>query len=359
MENTTSFRIWLDDLQLDHPLVIAGPCSAESEEQIMTIARSLKNTDVSFFRAGTWKPRTRPGGFEGLGEIALPWLQNVKKETGLKTAVEVANTAHIETALRADVDLLWIGARTSVNPFAVQEIADCLKGTDKIVLIKNPINPDLALWLGGVERLYRAGISNLGVIHRGFSSYKKTQYRNVPQWQIPIALKQQYPNLPIINDPSHICGNRKGIQEVSQIALDLNFEGLMIETHHNPDKAWSDAAQQITPTRLVELMKDLKVKRSSIEGKASEDLERLRKEIDLIDQHILDTLLERMEVVRKIGAIKKQEQITVLQDKRWGAILNKVVDLATEKGLDVTAVETIFKTIHQASINIQEGIING
>lgn len=358
MENTKTFRDWLDQMQLDHPLVIAGPCSAESEEQVMSIANGLKNTDVSFFRAGIWKPRTRPGGFEGLGEIALPWMQNVKAETGLKTATEVANTAHIEAALKADIDLLWVGARTSVNPFAVQEIADALKGTDKVVLIKNPINPDLPLWLGGIERLYRAGINNLGVIHRGFSSYKKTDYRNVPQWQIPIALKQQYPYLPIINDPSHICGNRTGIQEISQTALNLNFEGLMIETHHNPDKAWSDAAQQITPETLIKLMKDLQVKKPNVEGKAKEALENLREEIDVIDRHILDTLKERMDVVEKIGSLKKQERITVLQDKRWGNILEKVKTLAVQKKIDPNVAESIFKLIHQASIDLQEKIVN-
>lgn len=358
MENSTSFRTWLDDLQLDHPLVIAGPCSAESEDQIMTIANALKDTDVSFFRAGVWKPRTRPGGFEGLGELALPWLQKVKKETGLKVATEVANVAHIEAALKADIDLLWIGARTAVNPFAVQEVADALEGTEKIVLIKNPINPDLALWLGGVERLHLAGIKNLGVVHRGFSSYKKTEYRNVPQWQIPIALKQRYPDLPIINDPSHICGNRHGIQGVAQTSLDLDFEGLMIETHHDPDEAWSDAAQQITPATIIQLMEDLKVKTPTVEGDASRELEDYRKEIDVIDNHILDSLVERMEVVRNIGAFKKRHRMTVLQDKRWGSILKKVVDLADEKGLDAQAVEIMFKAIHQASINIQEEIVN-
>ena len=359
MENTKEFRTWLDDMQLDHPLVIAGPCSAETEEQVLKIAHELKNTDATVFRAGVWKPRTRPGGFEGIGAIALPWLQRVRKETGMKIAVEVANLAHVKLALEADVDILWIGARTSVNPFAVQEIADALNGTDKIVLIKNPINPDLALWLGGVERLYTANIKNLGVIHRGFSSYKKTSYRNVPQWQLPIALKQRFPDLPIINDPSHICGNRTGIQEISQIALDLNFEGLMIETHVDPDNAWSDAAQQITPERLVEIMEDLKVREPKAEGKALDQLKELRAEIDVIDNHILDTLAERMKVVEQIGEVKKAENISILQDDRWAAILETVKKEAAVRGLSDAFVESVFKAIHQESINHQETIVSG
>ena len=358
MENTKEFRTWLDDMQLDHPLVIAGPCSAETEEQVLKIAHELKDTDATVFRAGVWKPRTRPGGFEGVGALALPWLQRVKKETGMLVAVEVANLAHVQLALEADVDILWLGARTTVNPFAVQEIADALEGTDKIVLIKNPINPDLALWLGGVERLYKANIKKLGVIHRGFSSYKKTKYRNVPQWQLPIALKQQYPDLPIINDPSHICGNRTGIQEISQIALDLNFEGLMIETHVTPDDAWSDAAQQITPDRLVAIMNDLKVREPKAEGEALDQLLGLRAEIDVIDNHILDTLSERMKVVEQIGEVKKDKNISILQDDRWAAILESVKKEGAARGLSDAFVEAIFKSIHQESINHQETIVS-
>jgi chorismate mutase len=357
MENTKEFRTWLDDMQLNHPLVIAGPCSAETEEQVLKIAHELKDTDATVFRAGVWKPRTRPGGFEGVGAVALPWLQRVRKETGMKIAVEVANLAHVKLALEADVDILWLGARTTVNPFAVQEIADALNGTDKIVLVKNPINPDLALWLGGVERLYTANIKKLGVIHRGFSSYKKTSYRNVPQWQLPIALKQRFPDLPIINDPSHICGNRTGIQEISQIAL--NFEGLMIETHVDPDNAWSDAAQQITPERLVEIMSDLKVREPKAEGEALDQLTGLRAEIDVIDKHILDTLAERMKVVEQIGAIKKADNISILQDSRWAAILESVKKEGNVRGLSESFVESIFKAIHQESINHQETIVSG
>ncbi len=358
MENTKEFRTWLDDMQLDHPLVIAGPCSAETEEQVLKIAHELKDTYATVFRAGVWKPRTRPGGFEGVGAVALPWLQRVKKETGMMIAVEVANLAHVKLALEADVDILWLGARTTVNPFAVQEIADALNGTDKIVLVKNPINPDLALWLGGVERLYTANIKKLGVIHRGFSSYKKTSYRNVPQWQLPIALKQKFPDLPIINDPSHICGNRTGIENISQIALDLNFEGLMIETHTTPDNAWSDAAQQITPERLVEIMDTLKVRERKAKGATLDKLKGLRAEIDVVDNHILDTLAERMKIVESIGAVKKEKNIAILQDDRWAAILDSVKKEGATRGLSESFVESIFKAIHQESINNQETIVS-
>lgn len=359
MENTKEFRTWLDKMELNHPLVIAGPCSAETEEQVLKIAHELKNTDATVFRAGVWKPRTRPGGFEGVGAVALPWLQRVKKETGMLVAVEVANLAHVKLALEADIDILWIGARTTVNPFAIQEIADALNGTDKIILVKNPINPDLALWLGGVERLYTANIKNLGVIHRGFSSYQKTKYRNVPQWQLPIALKQQFPDLPIINDPSHICGNRTGIKEISQIALDLNFDGLMIETHIDPDNAWSDAAQQVTPARLVEIMDELKVREPKAEGEALDKLTGLRAEIDVIDNHILDTLAERMKVVAQIGEIKKEKNISILQNNRWATILETVKKEGNARGLSEAFVESVFKSIHEESINNQEAIVSG
>ncbi|MGB0837681.1 MAG: chorismate mutase [Flavobacteriaceae bacterium] len=357
MENTKELRTWLDDMNLDHPLVIAGPCSAETEEQVMKIAHELKNTDATVFRAGVWKPRTRPGGFEGIGAIALPWLQRVKKETGMMTAVEVANVSHVKLALEFDVDILWIGARTAVNPFAVQEIADALNGTEKIVLIKNPINPDLALWLGGVERLYTANIKNLGVIHRGFSSYKKTNFRNVPQWQIPIALKQKFPDLPVINDPSHICGNRENIEAVSQVALDLNFDGLMIETHIDPDNAWSDAAQQVTPARLVEIMEDLKVREPKAEGEALEELKELRSEIDVVDNHILETLAERMEIAKKIGQVKKEGNVSVLQNSRWANLFEERMETGLKSGLSKEFLDRLFKAIHQESINQQEKII--
>src|SRR6476620_7707628 len=250
MNITQENRKWLDDLHLTHPLVIAGPCSAETEEQVLKIARELKNSDVSIFRAGIWKPRTRPGGFEGVGAIGLKWMQKAKAETGLLMGTEVATAAHCKLALEHDIDILWIGARTTVNPFAVQEIADALQNTDKIVLVKNPVNPDLALWIGGVERLYNAGIRNLGVIHRGFSTYEKTKYRNNPEWQIAIDFQNKFPDLPLIIDPSHITGNRDMISQVTQEALDLNYDGMIIETHNDPENAWSDAAQQVTPAAL-------------------------------------------------------------------------------------------------------------
>ncbi len=253
MKNTKELRTWLDDMNLEHPLVIAGPCSAETEEQVLKIAHELKDSDVNYFRAGIWKPRTRPGNFEGVGALGLKWLQKVKAETGMKTCTEVANAAHVKLALEYDIDLLWIGARSTVSPFIMQEIADALQGTDKIVLVKNPVNPDLALWLGGIERLYTAGIKNLGAIHRGFSTYEKTKYRNTPEWQMAVEFQNRFPDLPLINDPSHITGNRDMIFDVCQTALDLNFDGLMIETHYDPENAWSDAAQQVTPHALNKL----------------------------------------------------------------------------------------------------------
>ena len=246
MENKKEYRNWLNQMNLEHPLVIAGPCSAETEEQVLKIANQLKESDVTAYRAGIWKPRTRPGMFEGVGAIGLKWLQRVKQETGLMIATEVANSVHVDLALEHDVDILWIGARSTVSPFIVQEIADALKGTDKIVLIKNPVNPDLALWLGGIERLYSSNIKKLGLIHRGFSTYEKSKYRNIPEWQIAIEVQNKFPDLPLICDPSHICGRRDLLQDVSQTSLDLNFDGLMIESHVDPDNAWSDAAQQLS-----------------------------------------------------------------------------------------------------------------
>jgi chorismate mutase len=259
MKNTKELRTWLDDLSLDHPLVVAGPCSAETEDQVLKIAHELKDSDVNYFRAGIWKPRTRPGNFEGVGALGLKWLQKVKAETGMKTATEVANAAHVKLALEHDIDLLWIGARSTVSPFIVQEIADALEGTDKIVLVKNPVNPDLSLWLGAVERFYSCNIKNLGVIHRGFSTYEKTNYRNNPEWQIAIELQNKFPDLPLILDPSHIAGRRDIIFDLCQTALGLNYDGFMVETHHDPDNAWSDAAQQVTPSSLIKIIKDLKI----------------------------------------------------------------------------------------------------
>ncbi|AIN73181.1 bifunctional 3-deoxy-7-phosphoheptulonate synthase/chorismate mutase type II [Flavobacterium psychrophilum] len=359
MENSTSLRTWLDDFKLSHPLVIAGPCSAETEEQVLKIAHELKNSDVSIFRAGIWKPRTRPGGFEGVGEIGLKWLQKAKAETGLLIATEVANATHVKLALEHDIDVLWIGARTTVNPFAVQEIADALQNTNKIVLVKNPVNPDLALWIGGVERLYNAGIKKLGVIHRGFSTYEKTKYRNIPEWQIAIELQNRFPDLPLIIDPSHITGNRNMIQEVSQQALDLNYDGLIIETHTDPDNAWSDAAQQVTPTVLKQIFEDLKVKKTTVEEDGyNTEMIKLRANIDIYDSKILEILGNRMKIAEQIGALKKANNVAVLQNKRWNEILGKMILDGEEKGLSEEFILKMFKAIHQESITHQEKIIN-
>jgi chorismate mutase len=359
MENKKEFRNWLDAFKLDHPLVIAGPCSAETEDQVMQIARELKDSDVSIFRAGIWKPRTRPGGFEGVGEIGLKWLQKAKAETGLLMATEVANATHVKLALEHDIDVLWIGARTTVNPFAVQEIADALKDTEKIVLVKNPVNPDLALWIGGVERLYNAGIKKLGVIHRGFSTYEKTKYRNIPEWQIAIELQNRFPDLPLICDPSHITGKRDMIQEVSQQALDLNYDGLIIETHIDPENAWSDAAQQVTPTVLKKIFEDLKVKKPSVEEDGyNAEMTKLRANIDIADSKLLEILGNRMLVAEKIGALKKEKNVAVLQNKRWNEILGKMILDGEQKGLSEEFILKIFKAIHQESIHHQEKIIN-
>tara|TARA_B100000780_G_scaffold66388_1_gene43699 strand:- start:7747 stop:8829 length:1083 start_codon:yes stop_codon:yes gene_type:complete len=359
MKNKKEMRTWLDDFNLNHPLVIAGPCSAETEEQVLKIAHDLKNTDVSIYRAGIWKPRTRPGMFEGVGAIGLKWLDKVKKETGLLTATEVANASHVKLALEYDIDVLWIGARSTVSPFIVQEIADALKDTDKIVLVKNPVNPDLSLWLGGLERLYSANIKKLGVIHRGFSTYEKSKYRNNPEWQLPIELQNRFPDIPLICDPSHIAGRRDILQDISQTALDLNFDGLMIETHIDPDNAWSDAAQQITPEVLVKMMEDLKIRTlTSDEVEYKNQLNTLRTQIDVIDHGILETLGKRMKVAISIGKLKKEKNVAVLQTKRWNEILGNMILEGEKKGLSEEFVLKMFKAIHQESINNQEKVIN-
>lgn len=360
MENKKQLRNWLDNLKLKHPLVIAGPCSAETEDQVLKIAHQLKDTDISYYRAGIWKPRTRPGNFEGVGALGLKWLQKVKLETGLKTATEVANRAHVELALEHDIDLLWIGARSTVSPFIVQEIADALKGTDKVVLVKNPVNPDLALWLGAIERLANADIKNLGVIHRGFSSYEKSKYRNNPEWQMAIELQTKFPDLPLINDPSHITGKRDMIFDVSQTALDLNFDGLMIETHHDPENAWSDAAQQVTPNALVHIMEDLKIRKETTpEPDYNNQLQNLRTQIDVIDNNLLETLGKRMKVAEAIGALKKNKNVAVLQSKRWNEILGKMVLEGEQHNLSEEFILRLFKAIHQESINHQKQILKG
>lgn len=359
MENSKALRTWLDDFKLEHPLVIAGPCSAETEAQVLDIAHQLKNSDVSIFRAGIWKPRTRPGGFEGVGEIGLKWMQKAKAETGMLMSTEVANAAHVKLALEYDIDVLWIGARTTANPFAVQEIADALENTDKIVLIKNPVNPDLSLWIGGIERLYNAGIKKLGVIHRGFSTYEKTKYRNIPEWQIPIELQNKFPDLPLICDPSHITGKRDMIQEVSQQALNLNYDGLIIETHNDPDAAWSDAAQQITPDVLKQLFVDLRIRK---ENEASDSyttsLNALRFQIDEYDSKLLELLGKRMKISDGIGILKAAHNVAVLQNERWQTILDNMVSAGDSLGLTPEFVTTIYKAIHQESITHQNNKIN-
>ena len=351
-------RKWLDDKELPHPMVIAGPCSAETEQQVLKIANQLKDSDVNYYRAGIWKPRTRPGNFEGVGAIGLKWLQKVKEETGLKTATEVANRTHVDLALEHDIDMLWIGARSTVSPFIVQEIADALGGTDKVVLVKNPVNPDLSLWLGAVERLHSANIKKLGVIHRGFSTYEKTKYRNIPEWQLAIELQTRFPDLPLINDPSHITGKRDMVFDVSQTALDLNFDGLMIETHFDPDNAWSDAAQQVTPDTLKQMFIDLKMrKETDEEAEYNNKLSNLRAQIDVIDNQLIDTLGKRMRVSDEIGELKKKRNVAVLQSNRWNAILGNMILEGEERGLCDELVLRMFKDINEESINLLEMII--
>ena len=358
MKNNKNFRLWLDKFNLSHPLVIAGPCSAETEDQMLNIANQLKDTDVSVFRAGIWKPRTRPGMFEGVGAIGLKWLKRVKDETGLLTSTEVANANHVNLALENDVDILWIGARSAVSPFIVQEIADSLRGTDKIVLLKNPVNPDLSLWFGGVERLYSADIKKIGVIHRGFSTSSKSKFRNNPEWQIPIEFQNRFPDIPLICDPSHICGRRDLIHYVSQKSLDLNFDGLMIETHVDPDSAWSDAAQQITPSTLIQLMKELRIRKGNFQEEGYlKKLSKYRAKIDMIDNDLVEILGKRMNLSDKIGKLKKDKNVAVLQSKRWNEILGKMILEGKDNGLSEEFVLKIFKAIHQESINHQNKIL--
>lgn len=342
----------------DRPLLISGPCSAETEEQVLATAHALKNQNISVFRAGIWKPRTRPNTFEGVGSEGLKWLTKVKKETGLKVATEVANAKHVYEALKHNVDMLWIGARTTVNPFAVQEIADALEGIDIPVLVKNPINPDLELWIGALERINKAGITKLGALHRGFSSYGDSAFRNAPNWQIPIELKRRFPELLIINDPSHIGGKRDLIQGISQKAMDLDFDGLMIEVHPNPDEAWSDAKQQITPTQLEEVIESLKIRSKGDSKQEQSKLCDLRKKIDHFDHELMEILEARMKVANEIGEFKRNNDMIVLQNSRWSEVIEQSIILGESKGLSPEFVSKIFKAIHQESINNQTEIIN-
>ena len=342
------------------PFLISGPCSAETEEQVMQTALQLAQIkEVSVFRAGIWKPRTRPNSFEGVGIEGLKWLRRVKQETGLLVGTEVANEKHVYEALKYGIDMLWIGARTSVNPFTVQEISDALNGVDVMVLVKNPVNPDIELWMGAIERIARAGITRIGAIHRGFSSYEKTLYRNQPNWQLPIELRRRIPDLPIICDPSHISGSREYLHEISQKAMDLNFDGLMLESHIDPAKALSDAAQQVTPSDLKELLSRLILRNpSTSDPKLLDVLWELRQQIDVYDEHLLELMEQRMKVSETIGRYKKENNITILQSTRWDEIIKRVIAKGQAKGLSAELIDTIFKAIHQESINHQMKIMN-
>jgi len=348
-----------DGVSKERPLIMAGPCSAESEEQVMETARQLKENGVMIFRAGIWKPRTRPNSFEGVGKKGLLWLKKVKEELGMYTATEVANKDHVFEALKYGIDMLWLGARTTANPFTVQEIADALSGVDIPVLIKNPVNPDVELWIGAFERINQAGLKKLAAIHRGFSTYGKSFYRNDPQWQIPIELRRRIPDLPIITDPSHICGNRESLFEISQEAMDLDFNGLIVESHCEPDKALSDAQQQITPKALKNMLNSLVLRKANIDNAIiMHTLEELRNQIDKYDDKLIDILEDRMQVAEKIGKYKKENNITILQSNRWDELLKRRISLAEKKGLSEDFVLKIFRAIHQESINHQTKVMN-
>lgn len=337
------------------PFVIAGPCSAETEEQVMTTARQLKDKGCHMFRAGVWKPRTKPGGFEGSGERAMPWLKRVKEETGMLVSTEVAKPEHVELCLKHGIDMLWIGARTTANPFAMQDIADCLKGVDIPVFVKNPVNPDLELWIGAMERINQAGIKRMAAIHRGFSSYDKKIYRNLPMWQIPMELHRRIPNLPLICDPSHIGGKRELVAPLCQQALDMGFDGLIVESHCDPDCAWSDARQQVTPDVLDYILSLLVVRD---EVSTTEDIKHLRRQIDDFDNQLLELLAQRMRVCREIGQYKKEHNMTVFQANRYNEILEKRGAQASLCGIDPENAAQIFELIHQESVRQQLEIIN-
>lgn len=339
----------------ERPIVIAGPCSAESEEQVMTTAKQLADKGCRMFRAGVWKPRTKPGGFEGQGEAALPWLQNVKKTTGMLVATEVATPEHVELALKYGIDILWVGARTSVNPFAMQALADSLKGVDVPVLVKNPVNPDLELWIGALERINQAGITRLAAIHRGFSSYDKKIYRNLPMWQIPIELRRRYPSLPILCDPSHIGGTRELIAPLCQQAMDLGFDGLIVESHCSPDNAWSDAKQQVTPDVLDYILSLLVIRDEKV---TTEGIHALRKQIDELDNQLIELLAKRMRVCREIGQYKKEHNMTVLQTSRYNEILDKRGAQGVLCGMSSEFIRSVFEEVHEESVRQQIEIIN-
>jgi chorismate mutase len=347
-------KITLEGVSAKRPLIIAGPCSAETEEQVMNTAKSLAANGVKIYRAGVWKPRTKPGGFEGVGTDGLKWLKRVKTETGMYTATEVATAKHVFEALKYGVDILWIGARTSANPFAMQEIADSLEGVDIPVLVKNPVNPDLDLWIGAIERIYNAGIKKIAAIHRGFSTFDKKIYRNLPQWHIPIELHRRMPNLPILCDPSHIGGKRELVASIAQQAMDLNFDGLIIESHCEPEKAWSDASQQITPDVLDFILNNLVIREMN---QTTENLTNLRKQIDELDNDLLALLARRMRVSREIGTYKKEHGMPILQAARYEEILQKRIEQAEEMGMSSNFMNTVLVAIHEESVRHQMEIM--
>lgn len=355
--NIKPINKWISGLK--RPLVIAGPCSAETKEQVLETAHAVKDIPgVRIFRSGIWKPRTRPNCFEGVGEKGLSWIRQVKEETGLLTTVEVANAHHTELALKAGIDILWIGARTTVNPFSVQEIADAIKGTNIPVMIKNPINADLSLWIGAIERIHGAGIDKLVAIHRGFSTADKTHYRNLPIWKIPMELKRTLPDLPIICDPSHITGNRDNVERVCQKALDIDMDGFMVETHPTPDKAWSDAAQQVTPEMLYHIVKNISVKTEfSPDYSFENELAQLRSIIDRIDLELLESLRARFDIVEQIGNLKIKNNITALQVKRMDELLKKRMSQASDIGLRSDFAKDFYNVIHEESVKKQTGMM--
>ena len=360
MEQTITQTKPIEEVLQKRPLIISGPCSAETEEQVMQTAIRLAATNkVDVMRAGIWKPRTRPGSFEGIGTKGLPWLQQARKVTGIPVAVEVATSKQAEDALHFGVEVLWIGARTTVNPFSVQDVADALRGVDVPVLIKNPINPDIELWIGAAERVAKAGIKTIGLIHRGFSSYGNTEYRNAPMWHLAIEMKRRYPEMMMINDPSHICGRRDILQDVAQTAMDLDFDGLIIESHIDPDMAWSDAKQQITPERLGEMLDAIRWRKEDI---ASEEyhanLEKLRQQINHLDDELMQIISQRMKAAEKIGQYKKDNNITILQTNRWNEILERAFSSGEKLGLSKEFITKYFDAMHMESINHQNRIMN-
>lgn len=350
----------IEQLWQKRPLIISGPCSAETEEQLLTTAQQLASTGkVDMLRAGIWKPRTKPGMFEGVGAKGLPWLLQAKKLTGLPTAVEVATAKQVQDALTFDVDVLWIGARTTVNPFSVQEVADALRGVDVPVLIKNPVNPDMELWSGAVERIARAGIKKIGLIHRGFSSYGNIEYRNAPMWHLAIDMKLKYEGLPFINDPSHICGKRETLLDIMQKAIDLDYDGFIIESHIDPDNAWSDAKQQVTPKRLTEMFGSITWRKENTNSAAYHAaLEKLRQQINQLDDELIQILGQRMKIAEKIGTYKKDNNITILQTNRWNEIMERATVKAQSIGLSKEFITKYFDAVHMESINHQKKVLD-